>query len=52
MCVPSGEEFRYGYAQLQKLKQEDPKVWEENEGPLRDALEKAQKEFGYVYKSP
>lgn len=52
MRVPSGEEFRYGYAQLQKLKDKDPKAWEGNEKPLKDALEKAQKEFGYVYKSP
>jgi glutathione S-transferase len=30
----------------------NPEVWEKMEAPLRDALQSAQKEFGYVYKSP
>ncbi|KAF2877951.1 glutathione S-transferase [Massariosphaeria phaeospora] len=50
--VPSGEEFAFGYKVMQKKAQEDPQGTEEREGPLREALEKAQKEFGYVYKSP
>ncbi|KAF2494750.1 glutathione S-transferase [Lophium mytilinum] len=52
MCVPSGEPFRFGQAKMQEMKEADPKGWEEREGPLREALKSAQKEFGYVYKSP
>ncbi|CAO2655375.1 Nn.00g104390.m01.CDS01 [Neocucurbitaria sp. VM-36] len=52
MCVPSGESFRFDYAKMLKMKEENQKGWEEREGPLKQALENAQKEFGYVYKSP
>ncbi|KAF1847099.1 glutathione S-transferase II [Cucurbitaria berberidis CBS 394.84] len=52
VCVPSGESFARGHAKVQEAKELDLKAWEEREGPLKEALEKAQKEFGYVYKSP
>lgn len=50
--VPSGQEFPYGLKVLQRQTKEDPQGMEERERPLREALEKAQKEFGYVYQSP
>lgn len=52
MMVPSGIEFPYGYkAALQRAK-DDPQGTEQSERILKEALERAQKEFGYVYQSP
>ena len=52
LTIPSGEEFRYGYQAVQKMKKEDPEGTEKMEAPLREALENARQEFGYVYRSP
>lgn len=46
MMVPSGEPFRFGYASLQAMKKENPKGWEEREGPLERAFQDARREFG------
>ncbi|KAH7384299.1 glutathione S-transferase [Phaeosphaeria sp. MPI-PUGE-AT-0046c] len=46
MMVPSGEAPRLGYAKLQAMKKDDPKGWEEREGPLQRALQDARKQFG------
>lgn len=52
MLVPLGVPFPYGYELMQKKMQDDPDALEAVEKPLREALESAQKEYGYVYKSP
>ena len=52
MMVPSGQEFPFGYRKMLKMKEEDPQGIEQSERPLREALEKAQRDFGYVYQSP
>lgn len=50
MRVPSGEDFRFGLEKMEKSKVEDKEGWEKSERPLREALESAQKEFGYVFR--
>ncbi|KAK2775912.1 hypothetical protein FQN52_002831 [Onygenales sp. PD_12] len=52
VTVPSRLVAPLDYRETQKQRKEDPQGAEEMEKPLREALEKAQKEFGYVYKSP
>jgi glutathione S-transferase len=52
MKVPSGQEFPYGYKTALQRAKDDPHSTEERERPLKEALERAQKEFGYVYQSP
>ena len=51
LSIPGGTEFPFGIAQVQQMAKDDPKGVEEREGPLRDALKKAQEEFGYIYQS-
>ena len=51
MTIPSGQEFPFGLKTVQRKMREDPKEIEERERPLRESLEKAQKEFGYEYRS-
>jgi glutathione S-transferase len=48
--VPSGEEFPFGYKQVQQMAKQDPQGTEKREAPLREALQKAKDEFGYEYK--
>jgi glutathione S-transferase len=50
--IPSGQEFAFGYKQLKQKAKDDPEGTEAQERPLREALEKAKKEFGYEYESP
>lgn len=52
VAVPSGNPSPFGWKQMQEKKKEDPEGTEEKERPLKEALAKAQKEFGYEYKSP
>jgi glutathione S-transferase len=52
LTVPSGEEWQFGYDKMRKLKEDDPIEYEKAQEPFREALDVAQKEFGYVYKSP
>jgi glutathione S-transferase len=52
LMVPTGQEFPYGYKAILKKTKEDPQGTEQSERPSKEALEKAQKEFRYEYKSP
>lgn len=51
LAIPSGKEFAFGYRMVLERVKEDPQ-WADNETKLREALESAQREFGYEYKSP
>lgn len=44
--------FPYGHELMRRMMQYDPDALEAVEKPLRRALHSAQKEAGYVYKSP
>lgn len=52
MRVPSGQEFPYGYRVVTKWAKDDPQGVEESEGPLKEALTRAQRDYNYVYQSP
>lgn len=49
--IPSGKEFAFGYKTILEKAKDDPQ-WNKSETALREALEAAQKKFGYTYKSP
>lgn len=49
--IPSGKEFPFGYKTIVEKAKDDPE-WNESESALKEALEAAQKKFGYTYKSP
>jgi len=48
LLVPSGKGFGVGWKEVRRMREVDPEGGG-GEAPLREALERAQREFGYGY---